>query len=426
MPGFGLWGYTALNAYWFALSYLWNGLGPIILPVLVANLVGQEFKGTYLGLLTSVGLILAIIIQPVSGAISDRATFRWGRRRPFILSGTLFDLIFLIGMALSGSYWVLFLCYFLLQFTSNVAHGPYQGLIPDLVPEEKRGAASGAKQLLEILGIIVCSKAISAMFDPYSRSGDPWWLWLTFGSIMAILILTMLITIFGIKEAPLTKTPEKSVRETVLGTFNVDLNHYPDFAWLLVSRLFILTGVNLVRNYAQWFLADVVKVPNPVAVTGDLLAVIAIAIMLVVYPAGAISDKLGKKNLVAFSGLLGALGSFLLLFAQGRAVFTAFGIEVTDILAYGGIIGLSIGIFLSVNWALAIDLIPPGEGGRYLGISNLATAGAGVVAGLGGPLRDLLNARGPGSGYTALFLAAGLCYLVGTALLVKVREKRRA
>ncbi len=78
--------YLALNVYWFALSYLWNSLGPIILPVLVALLVPDAIKGSALGLLTSVGLVLAVVVQPAAGAVSDRATFRWGRRRP-ILAG---------------------------------------------------------------------------------------------------------------------------------------------------------------------------------------------------------------------------------------------------------------------------------------------------------------------------------------------------
>lgn len=73
----------------------------------------------------------------------------------------------------------------------------------------------------------------------------------------------------------------------------------------------------------------------------------------------------------------------------------------------------------------AIDHIPKREALGYLGISNLATAGAGVLAGLGGPLMDLFSARQPGLGYTALHLGACLSYLVGAGLLFKIREKGR-
>jgi Na+/melibiose symporter-like transporter len=412
---------------------MWNSLGPLILPVLIPPLVGEGFKGTALGVLSSVSLIVAIVVQPLAGAISDRSTFRWGRRRPYILTGTLFDLVFLTGIILSGSYWLLFASYLLLQVSSNVAHGPLQGLIPDLVPEEKRGAASGVKQLLEIGGVIITSLATGRLLGQ-GQSG------LALGSIMALLVVSMLLTVVGVRETPLSSSEFRpfALLQGKVSSFEVRnpfswrkrvspapeaglralfrvLFASADFFWWLVSRLFILLGVNLVRNFAQYFIADVLRLPNPPAAAGDLLAVLAVAILFIVYPAGLLSDRFGRKPLNVFSGLLGALGAFLLLFAH----------SYNDLLLYGGIIGLSIGTFLSVNWAWATDLIPAAEAGRYLGISNLATAGAGVLAGLGGPLLDFFNARQPGQGYTVLFLAAALSYLLGTALLLKVRESRK-
>jgi MFS family permease len=101
--------YLAMNVYWFGLAFLWNGLHPIILPALLLQFVPDSLKNTYLGSLTFVGLILAMVIQPLAGAFSDRTHSRWGRRRPWILAGTLFSLVFLAGMALAGSLWGLLL-----------------------------------------------------------------------------------------------------------------------------------------------------------------------------------------------------------------------------------------------------------------------------------------------------------------------------
>jgi Na+/melibiose symporter-like transporter len=404
--------YFTINVYWFALSYLWNSMHPIILPMLVPLMAPENLKGSALGVMTSIGLILAVIVQPAAGAISDRSTFRWGRRRLYILLGTLFDLLFLLAIGLAGNYWLLVAAYLLLQLSSNVAHGPYQGLIPDLVPEDRRGAASGAKQLAEILGIVVTSKA-TAYFMGQGQ------LWAALGTIGAFLLITMLITISAIREEPLSK-PSSSQPTSISRPreFNVD------YVWLLISRLFVLLGMNLVRNFALYFLEDVLHVPNPAAATGDLLAIIALCIMVITYPAGHLSDRIGRKRMNIFSALLGALGAFLLLFAKGNVFLTVMGLELNDVLLYGSIIGLSAGIYLSANWALAMDLIPKEEAAGYLGISNLATAGAGVLAGLGGPLIDIFNAREPGLGYTALFLTACLTYLVGAIALIKIREER--
>ncbi|HID86724.1 MAG TPA: hypothetical protein EYP55_05015 [Anaerolineae bacterium] len=74
--------YVALNIYWFGLAFLWNSLHPIVLPAILLRFVPETLKNTYLGGLTFLGLILAMVVQPIAGAISDRPTFRWGRRRP--------------------------------------------------------------------------------------------------------------------------------------------------------------------------------------------------------------------------------------------------------------------------------------------------------------------------------------------------------
>ncbi|MCJ7548655.1 MAG: hypothetical protein MUQ30_03115, partial [Anaerolineae bacterium] len=82
-------------------------------------------------------------------------------------------------------------------------------------------------------------------------------------------------------------------------------------------------------------------------------------------------------------------------------------------------------VFLSVNWALATDLIPRAEGGKFLGYTNFATAGAGALSRLGGPLIDGVNALWPGSaaGYPVAFAIAALLTLSGATLLARVRRQ---
>jgi hypothetical protein len=61
-----------LNAYWVGLSFMWNSLHVIILPAVLLHMVPEQQKNTYLGLLTFFGLIIAMIVQPISGTASDR------------------------------------------------------------------------------------------------------------------------------------------------------------------------------------------------------------------------------------------------------------------------------------------------------------------------------------------------------------------
>jgi len=397
--------YFNINAYWFGLAFMWNSLHPIILPAILLNFVPEKLKNTYLGGLTFLGLILAMIVQPIAGAISDHSTFRWGRRRPYILIGTLLDFVFLLVLGLAGNYWVLFAGYILLQVSSNVAHGPAQAFIPDLVPENRRGIAAGVKNLADMGGLVAASLVAGRLMGRQDPA-------LAFVVIGLLLLVTMLITLFGVKEEPLVG--RRTYAPTVRDTLRVDVQRYPDYLWLIASRFLILLGLYAVQGFAQYFVHDVLKASNPAQVTGDLMFSIGLALMVLVFPAGYLSDRIGRKRLNVVAGLLAALGIFLLLFATDYA----------RLMLFGTIIGTGTGIFVSVNWALATDLIPKREAGKYLGFSNLATAGAGATSRLGGPLIDFFNARQPGQGYSLLFVLACLCVLAGTALLAKVRETK--
>jgi MFS family permease len=145
------------------------------------------------------------------------------------------------------------------------------------------------------------------------------------------------------------------------------------------------------------------------------MATIGVALTLLVFPAGMLSDRFGRKRLNVLAGAVAAGGVFALVFVR----------DVSALYLLGGIIGMATGIFVSVNWALATDLIPSAEAGKYLGLSNLATAGAGAVSRLGGPLIDGLNALRPGEylGYPALFVLASASTLLGTLLMLRIREK---
>ena len=162
--GFGTVDYIKITIFGFALAALWNSLHTIILQVRLLDFVAESQANTYLGILTGSGLILAMAVQPIAGAISDRSSFSWGRRRPYILLGTILTILFLPGIGFCGSYFAIFIAaYCLLQVSCNTAQGPYQAFIPDFAPEGKRGVASGVKGLLEIVGAIALLRLIGPL-----------------------------------------------------------------------------------------------------------------------------------------------------------------------------------------------------------------------------------------------------------------------
>jgi MFS family permease len=478
--------HITINIYWLGLNVASGTITPVLLPYLVALFAPVELKNTYLATIRVIGLAVAMTIQPLSGMLSDRSTHPMGRRRPFIVGGTLFDLLFLLIIgasplfltsALNGwlqlnagvtaAYVVLLVGIVLLQVSSNVAHGALQGLIPDLVPENQRGRASGVKAIMELLPVFLI-----IFMGPLVDSGQ---IWMTVGIIMAALLITMLITVLAVHEEPIETKPTGSIRERTLRLFGLtaiflaatqaavwivrfsgtqltrwgvpsgvqisivgltglagmagaifvgvyfgawvgigkQARQQTSFIWWVINRLLFLAAVGSIQGFAQFFLADVLQIPNAATMTTVLLAVVAVFLVGSALGGGYLADRLGRKRLVALAGLIAAAGTFLLLLST----------NIPMVIVSGCIIGLGTGTFMATNWALGTDLAPAKEAGRYLGISNLAGAGAGIVgAGIGGPMADFFNLLQPGLGYLVIFGLYGALFLLSVIALARVRE----
>jgi Na+/melibiose symporter-like transporter len=403
--------YIKITIFGFALAALWGSLHTIIIPLRLLDFVAEPEKNTYLGLLTFTGLIVAMVVQPIAGAISDRSSFGWGRRRPYILLGTILAMIFLPGIGSAGSYLAILIAYCLLQISSNMAQGPYQAFIPDLVPETKRGLASGVKSLLEILGGVALLYPIALFMDHYSTGKGGFWLWLALAALAFVLLIATIATVLAVREQPGRGT-QLPLLSALSKSFKIDVRANRDFIWFLFSRLLFFMAFIAVQTFALYFLRDVVGVASPAAATARFSIVAVAGMLAVVYPAGLISDRVGRRPIVVCSGLIGALGVGLVFF---------FPTSYLVIMFCGGLLGISFGAFMSTNWALATDLVAKGEEARYLGLTNLATAGGSALARLIGPLIDSVNAYSPGLGYSAMFVICFICFVAGSLLLMKIK-----
>ncbi len=405
--------YIKLSLFGAALSVLWPSLHTIIIPLILLQFVPEAQKNTYLGILVFTGMALALLVQPLAGTLSDRLSSRFGKRRPFILVGTLLALVILPSVGFSGTFPFLFIGYCLLQCACNVAQGPFQGFIPDLVAQKHRGTACGVKSFVEILASVALLRVVAYFMDIYSSGGNQTWLWLAIGFPGIILLGAMLATIFTVKEQPASPVNQPFSASTIINTYKIDVKNNPGFVWFLVSRLFIMMALGTLQSFALYFLKDVIHIPNPAGAAANLLITIGIALLVAVYPAGWLSDKFGRKPIILFSGLVGAIGILVLIFAR----------SYSGVIICGSLLGISAGAFLSANWALATDLVPPGEEARYLGLTNIATAGAGALARLIGPVIDFFNTQQSGLGYSIMLMACVLYFVLGSASVIPIKEK---
>jgi len=400
-----------LNAYWIGLSFMWNALHPIILPAVLLNYVPDEKKNTYLGLLTFTGLLIAMLVQPLSGALSDGWKSRFGRRRPLIVAGTLFDFVFLSVLAWTGGLVWLFIGYIGLQLSSNIAHGPLQALLPDHVPQTQLGVASSLKTFMDMLALVIASLLAGRLLNSTTR--DPTAIILV---VIGLLTVSATVTIFGVKEKP-AQAHERTDWKAMFRQFRINFRENSAYWWLIGERALFLLGIYGVQAFAQYYLQDVLRVPDPPKQTGDLLAVLTISLVALVLLGGWLTDKYGARKILRIATVIAAVGIFLMVFAK----------DMRGLFIFGSILGAGIGLFLTSNWALANSLVPEVEAGKYLGLTNLATAGSGALARLEGPALDWLNAVQPGAwiGYKGLFVFGAVCIFSSLFLLQKISESPR-
>jgi Na+/melibiose symporter-like transporter len=427
--------FIVLSLYWVAIGYLWNSLTALLLPDLILQFVGRAHEGIASSALKSIGTLMAIVWQPIVGGISDRAVTPWGRRRPFIAVGTVGDVLFLIGIALAGSYWWLVVFYFFLQFASNTAQAPYQGLLPDVVPENQRGDASGYYGVANLAGIASGTIGAGLLLAHFGRGA-------AIASIIVVLVTTMLVTVLIVPDrATPVEAQFRDVPEALRKTFGVPFRNR-DFRWLMVSRLLIFMGFGGMQNFAFFYFDNVFfhHDRRATAIAASTLLGIAIAVAaFVTWPASRLSDRTGRRPLIFVAGLLGAVGSLALVFshyrwAPGALLAPLAGLLEIPVLAaqatlVGLVMGVGLGIFFSVDWAFIQDIIPAHQGGLYMGFSNIATAGAGIIAVFaGGLLLDPFNAGPPilglPGGFPVVFGVFSAWFVIGSLSILKVPERR--
>lgn len=465
-----------VNLFWLGLNIRNNAVQAIFMPYLIAIYAAPEVRNTALGGMRTAGLIIAMLAQPAMGLLSDRNTSRYGRRRPFIFAGVLLDLLFLALIALASNYWTLLAAVLLIQLSSNISHGALQALIPDLVPEENRGVASAVKAIFELLPLIVLGLTIGPMVG---RGQFYPAVWVTGAALLLIMLLTMLL----VKETPLEKKPSEPIAPAMLRVLGMlggiaagaaaglaagalvggvaALIALPfrgspfalnvlvgvggvaamavaagaaaifgtrftlgktaagarSFTWWIVNRLLFMAAVTSIQTFAPYFLMYSFKVDEAqgVAMTSTLVMMVGIFTLLSALPGGWLSDKFGQKRMVALGGVLGAAG-------VGVVLTTIWLPNLTVLYAGGCVLGLGTGLFVATNWALGTRLVSKEKAGLWMGVSNIAGAGAGILgSGIGGPMADYLNASLPGLGYFAIFAGYGVLFLLSVAVLRLVK-----
>jgi len=454
------------SSMFFAVSTRSNIMTPLLLPLLVQAFVGESLKGTYFGILRLSTLMVALLVQAIAGILSDHSTSKFGRRRPFILAGSALDILSFVAIGaiaatMSGmsGYWVLLLVVVVSMIASNLGHGALQGLIPDIAPRSKYALFSSIKSLLEVpLPIIFVFLVVKGKIENQNY-------WAALILLIAVYVVCTVLTML-IKEKPQKVAPPiekgaiwrivamtaafsliifalglvvKFVLPLITGRTLPDLmlmgvlglvvmliavilgviaslriglgdkaKSEKNFTWWVINRLAFIVGVTNLSSFLLYFVQERFADAKGAAAVSPvmlLMGILAIGLLLASILATRMMTWLGIKRLILVSGLIGAAGSGIVVFAP-----------TLPIMVVGGFVcGLAMGFFYAANWALGVSIVPKAEAGRYLGLSNLAGAGAGAIgAYLGGPIGDA-------GGFTLLMSLYGLMFLFSTLALTQIK-----
>jgi len=354
------------------------------------------------GIISGISGLCAIVAFPLTGALSDRTTGRFGRRRPWIAIGTAVFAVSLLLLGVQttmigiGVFWCLALTGFCVLTAALTA------TISDQVPVGQRGYVSGwlsAPQAIgTILGLVLVTTLFTGTFFGYAA--------------MAVLLIVLVLPFLFLPDAVLSRsTRERMSMRGILESLWISPREHPDFGWTLLSRILVnfgnAFGTTLLLYFLEFGLHDKSAEDDLIVLTLIYMVFVILAALIL----GRLSDRLGRrKSFVFLSSSLQAVAALMLAFIPMLPVA----------MVAAGILGLGYGCFLAVDQALATQVLPdPAARGKDLGIMNIATAVPQALA----PLLGAMTVAALG-GFQGLFIMAGVFAFAGAMAVSRVKAVR--
>ncbi len=427
-----------LSIYAAGFSGLWTAFGNAILPIkideILANggstILGITFdandKNGAIGIVSLLGLAIAALAQPIAGVLSDRRTGP-GKRMPFLLAGALGMAAGLMFLGIAGTLLALIGLNLIIQGMGNVGQGAANGLIADHVDKGSKGAAAGALNLSRITGAAILAAIALAMMGQYDKETASWWMIAALSLMATVAVATSLWTITSIwmngdsedSEPAVEPEPAADPVEAIATkepTKEDGAIPHDNYLRFLVALTIVITGFSALQLYAFFYLEDVIGLDNPAQGGVWILLTISLATAITVLPAGTLTDRVGRDSMLVTGGIIGVLATTILIFASSLIVVVLTGL----------LIGTAIGIFLTVSWALANDLVSQRHAARDLGYASVAILIGSAVSRIAGIGVDRLNEVQDALGYQTVLGVVAVCFVITVALMTRLNVQAPA
>jgi MFS family permease len=370
----------------------------VLLPEQIADL-GTDQKELWLGVVTGVGALVAIIVNPLAGALSDRTRLRlfgrvYGRRHCWTVGGAVLSFFSLLVLAAAPDLLWVTLGWAGAQVGLNVMLATLTAAVPDRVPVEQRGLVSGWIGMPQALGLVIGAILVTAVVTTPAP-----------GYVIMAVGMAVLVAPFVLRTADDPLGPGVIPRVA----WRLDLRDNPDFAWAFGTRFLVQLGNALGTLYLLYFLSDAVKLDDPDTGLLYMILLYTVGMISTAMLGGWLSDRLGRRKIfVVWAGVLIAIAATLL------GVWPTWPVALVASVLFGA----GYGVYLAVDTALITQVLPAAtDRAKDLGVINIATAAPQVLGPvLAAPIVTHLG------GYPALFGLTALVTILGAVAVLKIRS----
>ncbi|WP_423447182.1 MFS transporter [Kocuria sp. KSNUG] len=385
-------------------------LGPVMVSMAlkVSTLTDDPTQRTSMvGSVLGVGALAAVIGNALFGRLSDRTMSRFGRRRPWLIGGSLVMGVALVGISQATSAPMLAVGWFVAQLGANAAFSPYIATLADQLPQEQYAKVSATVGVMQSVGVLV-----STWFASLFASN----MLLLFAVPAAVGVVGLCLYALVLPDPVLTQRPPRLDLKELLGSFWVNPLRHKDFGFAWWSRFLIMLSSFMFTSFRLPFVTDRLHIAPADAAGVVFLGVLTYTVALVPasYLAGWLSDRTGRRKLpVALATALFAVGTYLLLHVE----------SVPQFYMVEALLGIAYGIYMSVDMALVLQVLPnPEDNAKDLGVFNMANAMPQSLAPFLGAALLATSVTATEPNYALLLGAAATAALAGAAAVLPIRK----
>ena len=340
-----------LTALWFGIQLAWGAVLGISLQARSLQLGGVSALAIYGGVSTA-GAFAAAIVQLAIGPFSDRRRRGGDKRIAFYALGVAIAAAALIAFYAAPTVLTFALAFIVLQAAMNSAIGPYQAILPDVVPMSRIGIASGWMAAMQSAGNAAGAILATLLGNTISLAV----------TIAVLLLVSCALTVAHLRRIPLQPLPEHEPLRVTRPLVD-----------LFISRAFVYVGFYTLLGYFFFYVKN--ALPPHARFDATTASGICVLLFTLAGAVGAIiaakpADRIDERIVVTVGGGILAFSVAALAVVHG----------LVPIPIAIGIAGIGWGIFLCADWAFACRLLPPNALATTMGIWNIAVVGPQMLA----------------------------------------------